>query len=92
MIGVKPALLKCEFYEINTKLCVCLCPLDTFVIALAQRVEFIGTGGDRSINSSFTCYVNNSFLVKEWEKEEEKKTESNRREGDEIGEVKIKKK
>jgi len=60
---------------------------------LAQRVESTGTGGDRSINSPFTCYVNNSFFVKEWEKEKEKKRNLKviGEEGDE-SDVKIKEK
>jgi len=39
---------------------------------LAQRVESTGTGGDRSINSPFTLYVNKFFFVKELGKEERK--------------------
>ena len=51
------------------------------------------TGDDRSINSPFTCYVNNSSLLKNEKKEKEKKRNLKviGEEGDE-SDVKIKKK
>ena len=63
-----------------------------FRIALAQRVESTGMGGDRSINSPFTRYVNKFFFVKEWEKEKETKSRGDMGEGVEIGKMKIKEK
>ena len=53
----------------------------------AIRVESTGTGGDRSISSSFTLVVNKVFLVKE-EKEKKRKQEVMEGEGDENSECK----
>ena len=58
---------------------------------MAQRVESTGTGGDRSINSLYSRrYVNNSSLLKELEKESERKEKEIKHvvggEGDENGE------
>ena len=64
---------KCVFYKINEKQ-ACLCSLDTSIIALAQRVESTGTGGDRSINSFYSCQLLTiSSLVKNEKKNKEKK-------------------
>ena len=52
-------------------------------------MESTGTGGDRSINSSFTLIVNKFFFIKEREKKKKRKLEVIGREGNEIGEVKI---
>ena len=60
---------------------------------MAQRVESTRTGGDRSINSSYSRIVLTiPSLLKNGKKKKEKKTESNRGECNEIGEVKIKEK
>ena len=66
-------------------------PSDTSVIALAQRVESTGTGGDRSVNSLYSRrYVNSSSLLKEWKRKEKKIQNVVGEESDENVDVKTK--
>ena len=62
------------FCKINEKQ-ACKCSLDTSAIALAQRVESTGTGGDRSINSlcSRRLLTSSSLLKNEKKKKKKKK-------------------
>ena len=69
---------------------VCFGFLDTFIIVLAQRVESTGTGGDRSINSSYSRWLlTSSSLLKNEKKKKKRKLKVIGGEGDENENVKI---
>jgi len=61
-----------------------------FRYSIGSTVEFTGTGGDRSINSPFTCYVNKSSLLKNEKKKKKRNSEMIGEEGDKNAKTKEK--
>ena len=80
---------KCMFCEINENVYVLMFPR-YFRYSIGSTDRIHRDGGDRSINGPFTSIINKFFFVKEWEKK--RNPEVIGREGDEIGDVKIKEK
>ena len=74
------------YFEISVKMCVLWLPRYFRYSRMAIRVESTGTGGDRRINSSFTCIVNKFFFLKKEKIKKKRKLEVIGGEGDEIGE------